>query len=337
MLAPLSVIFFLGEGFLSMSEQHQAHSDGEGVNLPGREVLSDPTPGLLSLMRKKAGLEGVQRMDIQQMADDDWLRLDSSRDGQLELKRLLMNSNPEHVCQVVPEGEAPAAELLHRIAEYLSDYHSSEFSFDGETLTEKASGVTHLISGVKGKEALFQIGKIVQEDFLIVTPTDTGTHRLVAGAVFFPSSWSLQKRIGQDLPTIHAEIPTLNENIGANIDRFLTHLKPDASWERSSFLLYNTDELALIPTLTSYVPDPKAIEHPEELFLRTERETFTRLPETGSVAFSFRTYIVPLVELPEENKLLLADILEAAPEEYVREYKGISDEALKVLLSFLRR
>lgn len=39
---------------------------------------------------------------------------------------------------------------------------------------------------------------------------------------------------------------------------------------------------------------------PEMMFLRTERQTLRRLPKTGAILFTIRTYTTPVVKLVEE-------------------------------------
>lgn len=39
---------------------------------------------------------------------------------------------------------------------------------------------------------------------------------------------------------------------------------------------------------------------PEMIMIRTERQTFRRLPKTGGILFTIRTYMTPVVELVQE-------------------------------------
>jgi hypothetical protein len=71
------------------------------------------------------------------------------------------------------------------------------------------------------------------------------------------------------------------------------------------------------------VGDPTA---GDRLFLRVERETLRRFPETECVLFTIRTYIRPLshlVERPEDARRL-ADALSQLPDD-VRDYKRTTE------------
>jgi hypothetical protein len=61
--------------------------------------------------------------------------------------------------------------------------------------------------------------------------------------------------------------------------------------------------------------------HLDQIIVRRERQTFTRLEKSGAVLFTVRTYMQPLVELGiEEVRALKSQIL--GWEEEIRVYKG---------------
>ena len=60
---------------------------------------------------------------------------------------------------------------------------------------------------------------------------------------------------------------------------------------------------------------------PEDLRVRRERQTFTRLEKTGAVLFTVRTYMQPLEDLEEEEAVALVHQVRGWEEE-IRVYKG---------------
>lgn len=70
-------------------------------------------------------------------------------------------------------------------------------------------------------------------------------------------------------------------------------------------------------------PKNRAAPTPETLRLRTERQTLRRLPVSGAVIFTIRTYVTALEELGEERGVpgRLASSMRSWPTE-VGEYKG---------------
>jgi len=70
-------------------------------------------------------------------------------------------------------------------------------------------------------------------------------------------------------------------------------------------------------------PKNLAAPTPETLRLRTERQTLRRLPISGAIIFTIRTYVIPLEELGRERGVpgRLASSMRGWPVE-VGEYKG---------------
>ena len=62
----------------------------------------------------------------------------------------------------------------------------------------------------------------------------------------------------------------------------------------------------------------------EWIFLRTERQTLRRLPRSGGVVFTIRTYLTPIVDLEKENAGRLGSALRSWPAD-VGAYKGRED------------
>lgn len=78
----------------------------------------------------------------------------------------------------------------------------------------------------------------------------------------------------------------------------------------------------------------------ERVMLRVELQTLTRLPQTGALVFSFKTYLYPLAEIKSEGLgMELAEAIEGlkkgnAPGMWV--YKG-SVQWGKAVCEYLRR
>lgn len=62
---------------------------------------------------------------------------------------------------------------------------------------------------------------------------------------------------------------------------------------------------------------------PDMIQLRTERQTLRRLPKSGAIIFTIRTYLTPIVELGKEPGIpgRLASALRSWPDD-VADYKG---------------
>jgi hypothetical protein len=146
--------------------------------------------------------------------------------------------------------------------------------------------------------------------------------RLVGGCLCYPSSWSLEEKLGKPLISIHAPVPTLNEGYATRIHSFLDALQPGSEWERFNWGLAATPERNLHPALGR--PRPGATARLDSTWLRVEHQALRRLPRSAGVLFGIRLQVYRLDVLAADATLAqhLADLLETMPKE-VAEYKGL--------------
>ncbi len=172
-----------------------------------------------------------------------------------------------------------------------------------------------------------------EPDFLILLPDENGRFIFRAGAVCFPSSWQPEEKVGLPVHAIHSPVPTLNENLGARIDKFLANLEPGKAWERSNWGLSRSPELNQhptrdIPRLTPPFTDAEA-------WIRIEDQVLYRLPQTHALLFGIRLVNVSLAELKKfpDAQAGLHRAIATMPED-VADYKNIT-EARSQLLDLL--
>jgi hypothetical protein len=104
-----------------------------------------------------------------------------------------------------------------------------------------------------------------------------------------------------------------------NRPRYFDHLSPRTSMERSNLFIQTS------PALFQDGPEEmlRALSplNATDVIVRRERQTFTRLPKSNAVLFTVKTYMVPLVELGDEELLALRSQLWGWEEE-IRAYTG---------------
>ena len=155
-----------------------------------------------------------------------------------------------------------------------------------------------------------------------------GGYRLVAGALCFPSSWSLREKFGQAMPAIHDNVPDFNDGrMGAIVARIFDNISPASPVWRLNWSIYGDDEL--------HHPFAKSLEAQVEdgthaLFVRVERQTLRRLPQSGDVLFTIRIHVDPFAAFarhPDGPRLaagLRAQLL--ALDDAQLAYKGLTHE-----------
>lgn len=167
--------------------------------------------------------------------------------------------NPARYSALRPEGEPMLAEVAERAE---SDWKIPR---------------TNSVAG---------LGAVLEPDFLLLSPDDTGAFRLRGGALCFPSGWALEEKMGHTLDFIHGVVPGLNAALASPIQQFLARLKPGVAFLRDNWGLAATEELNLHPA--RQVPGPKLPVALDRLWLRVEHQALVALPRTGGVLFGIR-------------------------------------------------
>jgi Haem-dependent oxidative N-demethylase, alpha subunit-like len=238
------------------------------------------------------------RMGLQPLPPAQWIEFDDACAAQLAEKRDLLATRHADVLQALPQSRPASQEALTLLLDHLRAYHADRFAFDGGKLRNIATGEEWDIAH-SSLHPLEQAGRLVQEDFCILQSDDNTleeTHRLTAGAVCFPSNWRLADKIGKKLAEVHGPVPGYAEKLAARVDRFFKNLAADAITWRANWLIHATPELfqaghKLDAATAAAITSANA---GERLWLRVERQTLRRLPQSGAVLFTIRTHLTPL-------------------------------------------
>lgn len=136
----------------------------------------------------------------------------------------------------------------------------------------------------------------VWEDLCLLTLDNDGEYRLTAGALAFPTDWRLADKIGQPLLQVHAPIHGYAEQLAAGVDHFMATLRSGMIFARTNWFVVANDQLCYRPG-----PDPARLfdgvtpgNAGERLFVRCERQTLRRLPDSGAILFTIGIYVAPL-------------------------------------------
>lgn len=187
----------------------------------------------------------------------------------------------------------------------------------------KAAGIAGGIPSEEATagEALRRLGGGFEPDLLFLRPQG-GEFQLVAGCVCFPSSWSLEEKIGKPLSDIHSPVPGLNAQLAAPINQFLHRLAPGIAWCRENWGLSASPARNQHPSQRT--PRLTAEATLEGTWLRVERQALVALPRSGGVCFGIRVESHPLTVVKADARAGegLRRALETMPPE-MADYKGI--------------
>jgi hypothetical protein len=161
--------------------------------------------------------------------------------------------------------------------------------------------------GVDG--ALPEAAMAQHEDMCLLKKfADEDFYRLIGAAVAWPTDWQPKDKMGLPLAAMHAPIQGYAEQLASGVDHFMSRLKPGRIFGRCNWFIAPTGAMRWIAG--SPEDDFAGVDRTnagERLFVRSERQTLRRLPETGAILFTIGVYTTPLASLSDANVAMLAD------------------------------
>ncbi|MCE9671644.1 DUF3445 domain-containing protein [Myxococcus stipitatus] len=247
---------------------------------------------------------------------------------ELALKDTLLRDDPRARFQALPDTEPLQWDVLRFLLRRMAAESPACFSLEEDgarwRFDNRMSGTRAELT--PGDERglplapLDWVGRQVQEDLLVLDGTREG-FPLVAGQLCFPSGWCLDDKLGQSLLAVHTPVPRFAEQVGASTLKLLDGLKPGRPVTRCNWAITVTPRLCMEPRYRAewshlfegITPDNAG----ERCLLRLERQTLSRLPETGAILFTIHTYVAPVAgEVPTpERRHALARVLRTVPED----------------------
>ena len=188
-------------------------------------------------------------------------------------------------------------------------------------------------------------GRMVQDDLAIMFEKPDGQYYLLAGSILLAGFWRLEDKFGMALSEIHTsgDVPGFKLKLEKGMMNFFRRVQPDAPVLRNNYFIQVDDNLAWSHSIGPEDSDGlgwltaeknKAIEH--HMF-RSERQSLRRLPRSGGVVFTIRTYFHPITEISKQPYVpgRLASALRNWGDDVAR-YKG-REMYQDVLLEYLDR
>ena len=116
---------------------------------------------------------------------------------------------------------------------------------------------------------------------------------------------------------VHAPVSRLNDQLAGPIAQFFERLQPDRSFWRLGWGVIETPDLFQPLGNAARAESSTTVPEPDDMHVRVERETLRRLPRTGAILFTIRTYITKasdLLERSPDDGARLADAIAAMPD-----------------------
>jgi len=222
---------------------------------------------------------------------NEWLCPADATDELMAQKDQLFENDHDEVVVQLAGSEAACDELLALVRDFVA---------------------TEDLDDDPQMSAIEQCGRLAAEDFCVLQKDHAGDWRMTAACVCFPSRWNLRSKLGQSLREIHGPVPHYEDRLGVAVDRLFTRIPTDQLLGRSNWTLLNTDQRHL---------PAQECGTGEAHWLRIERQTLRRLPDSDAIVFTILTRITHLDDLDESDRQLLGQTIGTAPAD-VKLYKG---------------
>lgn len=283
-------------------------------------------------------------MGLRTVQFDDWIQLDNHYPRYHADKACRIAERGAKCCLTMPEAYPAAVELLEELAQYLPSRYPTLYKRTNVGLDNLWSGEKFNIVERPLKEDPIQMcARLVQDDLALMFEKPDGQYYLLSGAILLPGFWRLEDKVGMPLSEIHTsgDVPQFKEKLERGMMSFFRRLKCEDMYARNNYFIQVDDDLAWSWSIGSEdspaiswdtAQKNRAVEH--HMF-RSERQTLRRLPRTGAVVFTIRTYFHPVTDIAQEDFIpgRLASAVRSWGSD-VRRYKG-AEKYEAVLLEYL--
>ncbi|KKY17755.1 putative mannosyl transferase [Phaeomoniella chlamydospora] len=283
-------------------------------------------------------------MGLRTMNWDDWIELDNHYPRFHADKARRIAERGSKCCHTAPEAFDGAVELLEELSDYLPARYPTLFRRTAVGIDNLWSGESfNIVERPLTEDPMQMAARLVQDDLAIMFEKPDGQYYLLAGAILLAGFWRLEDKLGMPLSEIHTsgDVPQYKEKLEKGMMNFFRRLRPEDPVNRNNYFLQVDDDLAWSYSIGSEdspsiswntAEKNRAIEHH---YFRSERQSLRRLPRSGGVVFTIRTYFHPVTEIVEEDYVpgRLASAVRSWGDDVSR-YKG-KEKYEEVLLEYL--
>ncbi len=186
-------------------------------------------------------------------------------------------AQPGAVFRQSPQGDAAAAEAARQVGAALG-------APAGDLVTASA---------------------LVSDDLVVMAP-EAGGWVCRALTLTAPTFFSIDDAFGRDLLALHGPVPD-GARLAQRIGRVFDGLRPGLALERFNWTIQCGPERRApdAAPLRARARTLALDQGEETLHLRVERQTISKLPQTGAVLFTIRVCLDPLSAIPVQNRASL--------------------------------
>jgi len=250
-------------------------------------------------------------MGLRNMNWNEWIELDNHFLKFHADKAKRISERGTKCCYTDPSAFDGAVELLEELTDYLPERYPTMYKRTPvgiDNLVTKES--FNIVERPLAEDPMQMSARLVQDDLAIMFEKEDGQYYLLAGAICLAGFWRLEDKLGMPLSEIHTsgDVPGYKEKLEKGMMNFFRRVQPNGLVQRNNYFIQVDDQLPWSTSIGSedgehgslgwYSAEKnRAIKH--HMF-RSERQTLRRLPRSGGVVFTIRTYFHPITEICDE-------------------------------------
>lgn len=227
----------------------------------------------------------------------DWIQIDQEFVPYLQRKAELRQTHYAQVFGTTTGSETAQQEVLDALLHHLLHYFPDHYQLRDGVVTVLPTGDRWFLADF-ATAPLDLAGRLVQEDLCLLLPGRDG-YTLRAASLSFPLYWQLQDKLGKAIAAIHDPVPGYAQSLQQPVNTYFDRLQDHAPGYRFNWSITDTPDLFLGHDRVNQVnPTHLTPENAgDRLWIRVERQTFRRFPQSQGVLFGIRTYLYPLAIL----------------------------------------
>jgi hypothetical protein len=289
------------------------------------------------------------QLGLRRIQPQSWIMIGAEHAAMMLQKCARLDQQRTFYYRTLPDSLPAQRELRDRVTAHLVADHPRSFDRRGTVVRSLLTG-RMLDLDDDTVDPLLQLSYLIEEDFMLLD-VHGGTPRIIAASNAYSSSGRLAASVGHDVAWAHDPVPSLTPRLGGRINQVLGSIQTTIPCERFNWQItplatvffphddpHAANAAAMHAVAATLRDDPSRAG--ELLWMRVERQTLSRLPNSGAVAFSLHTYSDPLSSLQSDVvsiRAILALLQGYADERWQYSEMNIVREPLMIWLTAAAR
>lgn len=261
-------------------------------------------------------------MGINNLTAPEWLLVENTYKDITDKRKQLMDDKDtvDHIVLYDEDGKEATIEFYEMATTFMLNRYPQFFEIKGDQIHNKIRN-EYIPLDPKTVKDVKQLNRymntFIEEDFIILLPGEE-EYVFKSGCFTFPSGFDPLDKFNKPITSIHEPVPDYRTKLKSPMNKFFSKMRNYTYVRRNNWTIQVHNKLAVMGAESKgkedeqmVAFDPEKLDFSKEVFFRTERQILTRLPRSGAICFTIRTYVYPMSQIREEiRRYDLCDAIE---------------------------